>query len=269
MRNSNLQFYLTCRSGTSESKSLETISREITHRLDDCCSKPVVLSCRDQLCRELINQKPMYKTQQKCHNRICKKPACVKSRYVRTTKNYLPKVEQMKRPRFMTLTIKEVMDLDFKSKERVDYAFKLLIQYLKRGRFVRRYVKALEVEKRDSGWFFHLHIIFEGRYIHKPKLSRKWEQFTGGSYIVDISEIRDRIKVGSYVTKYISKGSILNLSVDQFMLIRKMQFFATGGKFIKNFKKETYRFEKIYCGICGLRYLYDQLETESEDNQIH
>lgn len=256
-----LSAYLTCHSkGITASTSLEHIELKVKNNLSTCCTRPVFLSCRDPLCRELSFEKPFYQTVSKCHNRICRKPACIKARVVRTRKKYIPKGRQLKQPRFMTLTLKSRMALCAESKVQVDYAFKMLMQYLKRGNFVTRYIKAVEVVRKGNLWQFHIHVIYEGRYIHKPRLSMRWKQYSGNSYIVDISQVKGRIPLIHYITKYITKGNDVDITLKQYMLIRKLRFFASGGRFEDGLPEPVY--DKLICPICKSRMTYDHFLTQ-------
>jgi hypothetical protein len=54
-------------------------------------------------------------------------------------------------------------------------------------------------------WNVHAHILTEGGYIKKDKLSKAWRKITGDSFIVHLALIKHASEVVSYVTKYVSK----------------------------------------------------------------
>ena len=139
---SNLKFYFPCRKGTSASLSLVAIKNSIQRKLDECCTKPVFLSCRDPICREITGTRDVlkYETTEKCGNRICQKDACVKSRISRTKRKYVERVKQMKTPRFITLTYAGHHELTFAVKKEIDRCFKALSQYLRRKNAIFCYV---------------------------------------------------------------------------------------------------------------------------------
>jgi hypothetical protein len=49
----------------------------------------------------------------------------------------------------------------------------------------------VQATNNGRGWHLHLHVIFDGCFIAKERLSRAWADITKGSYIVDIRAVRD------------------------------------------------------------------------------
>jgi len=266
-RPSNLKFYFSCHKGTSASLSFVAIKKNIQRKLDECCTKPVILSCRDPLCREITGTRDglVYKTTEKCGNRICQKDACVRSRISRTKRKYVEKVKQMKTPRFMTLTYAGHHELSFSVKNEIDGCWKTLSQYLRRKNAIFRYVKALELVQKEDGYYYHLHLIYDGKYIPFKKLQEKWLEYTKTTHRVSIERVKSRFKAVNYVTKYICKGSQIGLKINDFIKIRKMQFFSSYGKFDPI---TIDKLEILLCPICGGVYKYDFVETEEERKKI-
>ncbi len=92
-----------------------------------------------------------------------------------------------------------------------------------------------------------------------PILQEKWKKFTKTSHRVRIERVRSRIKIGYYVTKYITKGIDIVMNTIDYIKIRKMQFFSTMGL---DFSGKSEPYEKILCPHCGCKMTYDMALTD-------
>jgi hypothetical protein len=63
----------------------------------------------------------------------------------------------------------------------------------------------VKIAKDGRTWHPHIHIIAEGGFLNQSRLSDKWKEITGDSWIVDVRYVRDRGEVIRYVAKYASK----------------------------------------------------------------
>jgi hypothetical protein len=67
------------------------------------------------------------------------------------------------------------------------------------------YFVELTRNSKTHQWHPHLHILFEGRYIHQPNLKERWLQITGDSHIVDVRKIPNSGMAAAYMSKYAGK----------------------------------------------------------------
>lgn len=56
-------------------------------------------------------------------------------------------------------------------------------------------------------WHPHLHIISEGYYLDKARLSAAWHHATGDSFVADIRSLNSARDTAYYVAKYVTKGT--------------------------------------------------------------
>lgn len=232
---SNLQDYFTWLNGTSDSSSsteFPVYEQKIIKSLVECGKKVVNIPCDSCLGYKTIVQR--------CQNRLCTKPECLKYRQYRTLRRYEHKIKAMRYPRFVTLTLQGYHEkIDNGLISSINNPWKLLSQFYRRKGSITSYIKALEIKEneypvKEAGvWTYrhyytiHAHIIYDGRYILFEQLQNKWKGFTHGSWHVRIEKPRSRFKIRSYLMKYVSKGSELEMSISDYMAIRKAQFFSS------------------------------------------
>jgi hypothetical protein len=139
-----------------------------------------------------------------CHDRFCL--PCANGRSHTIARNVLSLIGT-KTVRFITLTLRaksEPLDLAL---SRLNAAFSRLRTRKLWRRGVTGGVAFLEVKRSENAnrWHVHLHILAEGSYIDKTRLSRAWHEITGDSFIVDIRLVKDLDIAARYITKYASK----------------------------------------------------------------
>lgn len=67
----------------------------------------------------------------------------------------------------------------------------------------------------DGCWHPHLHIVLDGEYTDWKRLSQKWEETTGDSFITDIRPVRDIEEVAEYVARYAAQPIPLDKVSDE------------------------------------------------------
>lgn len=142
---------------------------------------------------------------ERCQDRTC--GTCRKKDYYRLLGKYQPLVEQMpkNRLRLITLTLKNGPDLAERRQLLKTSISKLRRQQRYKDVFFGGIIVEEHVNKGETGWNSHAHLIIEGRYIDQKQLSADWALLTD-SPIVDIRAITDPITVLRYVLKYLTKS---------------------------------------------------------------
>lgn len=140
----------------------------------------------------------------RCRSRWCE--ACQNERRLIIRRNLQEKLPQG-RIRFLTLTVKSRTCLRT-CVDHLQSSFKKLRARPYYSKAMRGGIWFLEVTRRkDNGeWHPHYHILYQGEYIPKEKLSLDWHKITKDSFIVDIRSLKNREAAPAYVTKYASKA---------------------------------------------------------------
>lgn len=141
---------------------------------------------------------------EKCRDRWCR--ACATQRSRTVAANIVDHLAD-RQARFLTLTIKTT-DLTLRqSIQKLYSSFAKLRQTRLWRRRVTGGVATCEVKRTADGasWHPHLHVIIEGRYIHKPDLVREWYRITLDSFIIHIRPMDTVQGAAEYVTKYLRK----------------------------------------------------------------
>lgn len=115
---------------------------------------------------------------------------------------------QTLRWRHFVLTVKNGYDLG----ERLDHLIKSFRKLRNRRlwkstQYGGFYV--IEITEGESGWHPHLHIVSFGHYLPWRKLLYVWSQITKDSCHVNISSIRTGSNIAGYISKYITKATVL------------------------------------------------------------
>jgi hypothetical protein len=56
-----------------------------------------------------------------------------------------------------------------------------------------------QATNKGRGWHLHLHVVFDGKFIPKERVVRLWSEITGGSFIVDIADVKTPEKAIRYL----------------------------------------------------------------------
>ena len=145
-----------------------------------------------------------------CHNRHCK--ACSKSRSTLLVKNLQSKLgEATPAPhqfKFVTLTLRHT---DTPLADQIKRLYKSFAR-LRASKIWKGSQKGgaaiLEVKWKEETlkWHPHLHIIAEGGFMNRERLSAEWHRITKDSLHVHIQTIKTTRDVAYYVGKYVTKG---------------------------------------------------------------
>lgn len=122
--------------------------------------------------------------------------------------------------RLVTLAFKNIRKL---TREIVDLyldQFYALIRLLKARGYITAYCRVIHIKKIGLTWNFHIHIVFDGRYIPQKELVSLFKRVTKGeSYIVDIRRIGRYNNTKGYVANYLSRYLI------KMPLIKPMEYY--------------------------------------------
>jgi len=166
-----------------------------------------------------------------CKSRVC--PSCKSVRQFEVIEAYKDALMGLGRLRFITLTIKNVADLEAGIRK-IRSCFKKLRLYDKAKDMKKSKPLGLSLSYKflikgglygiespignDGLWNVHLHCLYTGSYIKQTKLADDWEKITGDSRVVWIEEVnqsqRDVADSIWYVVKYACKQSDALLASD-------------------------------------------------------
>lgn len=153
-----------------------------------------------------------------CRDRWCKPCAAQKSR---TIASNLADRLAGRVVRLITLTLRSS---DQPLSDQIDRLYRCFTN-LRRSRLWRTRVTGgaaffeVTVSATTGRWHPHLHIVCEGKFLAQKALSRKWEEVTGDSKIVDVRFVRDCRKAAAYVAKYVAKPFPSSIESDLSRLI--------------------------------------------------
>ena len=133
-----------------------------------------------------------------CGDRTC--PSCRKKWFGYHFGTILEIVSKWKAVYFMTLTLRNIPDREWSRGHvrdlranfgKLRHRFKTIL-----GGFY-----CVQTTNRGKGWHLHLHVLFDGSYIHQAALSKAWAEITSGSWIVGIELVQDRRKAVGYLLR--------------------------------------------------------------------
>lgn len=141
----------------------------------------------------------------RCKDRFCEPCARERARHIASCVGEFAKGREL---RLITLTLRKS---DRTLSGDVDFLYQSFVRLRRRklwSRGQRGGVYFVEIKRRrnDDGWHVHLHVLADGTYISKQKLSEAWHTITGGSFIVDVRYCHSGDDAARYVAKYAGKG---------------------------------------------------------------
>lgn len=240
LKNRPLSHTLTVETLGEASNNRERLSR--VRRIDRCGIDDVVF--RNETGYEV------YPTHCRC--RAC--PRCDKARRRRMQRQFDERIKLMKRPKFITLTLKQSDEELAVSVHRIKEAFRRMRSCIVWKSQVRGGFWVLEIKRNTEscGWNVHLHAIIDSAYLPQDWLSRTWLRYTGDSYIVDIRKATP--SKTRYMTKYVTKGSdvsaegeLLWLYYESLHRMRDVSTFGNQFGFSAEAASETSGL--LYCGV--------------------
>lgn len=137
-----------------------------------------------------------------CHLRWC--PICAQTRRMIIKKAVAKWLKEIKRPKFMTFTIKHSTEPLVDQIRRLYNAYRLFRQH----KFLRKKQRGgvwffqLKRSKKTGEWHPHLHVVVDMDYVNKVEIQDDWFLTTGDSFIVDIRAVKNPKKVSDYVARY-------------------------------------------------------------------
>jgi len=140
-----------------------------------------------------------------CRSRIC--PICAFYKALKLKRRLHDTIKRMRKPKLLTLTLKESNDpLDVQAR-RITKSFarlrrrKAFVEACKQGFWVLEYT----YRPANDTWHVHIHAVIDSHFIPQDMISRMWHEITGDSFIVDI-RIASPGHAG-YLAKYIAKNN--------------------------------------------------------------
>jgi hypothetical protein len=140
-----------------------------------------------------------------CHLRWC--PICSEAKRVQIKTAISSWIKTVKKPKFMTFTVKHSTEPLADQIRRLYKAYRLFRQH----KFLRKKQRGgvwffqIKRSSKSGEWHPHLHVIADMDYINKVDIQDDWFLTTGDSYVVDIRAIKDPGKVVDYVSRYAAK----------------------------------------------------------------
>ena len=136
------------------------------------------------------------KVRMSCGDRTC--PSCRRKWFGYHFRTLLTMVENWRVIRSLTLTVKNIPDAEF-SRYHVEEIRGYFTKLRKRFKEIEGGFYVVQATNMGQGWHLHLHIIFDGKYIPKQRVVNAWTEITGGSYIVDLANVRSPEKALRYL----------------------------------------------------------------------
>jgi hypothetical protein len=197
---------------------------DIKERLKNCCKEHIHIGCEPG-CSFIPVKK-------KCGIRIC--PVCSDYRFKRMYAKYMPLAFNFKSAFFLTLTLRGHRSLSRFQKRKLDHYLTVLMRRYrratkKRTALVNFYIRALEINKKRDGYYYHYHIIYDGKKIKKSELQKAWFDITGDSYIVHIDKIKEVDDVINYILKYVTKSSAIPIPIEDYKYFHNVRYIAVCG----------------------------------------
>lgn len=150
-----------------------------------------------------------------CHLRWC--PVCSSAKRMMIKSAVSVWLRTIKRPKFMTFTLKHSTEELPDQIKRLYKAYRLFRQHklLKKRQRGGVWFFQLKRSKKTSEWHPHLHVVLDMDYINKVEIQDEWLLVTGDSFVVDIRAIKNAGKVVDYVSKYCaSPCNLTNYTAD-------------------------------------------------------
>ena len=144
-----------------------------------------------------------------CRDRWC--PMCAAEKASFANKQTLAYLQGLRKPRFLTLTLKH-SELDLAEQlQFLQECFRKLRSRVYWKAKIKGGIWFLQVHRSESDglWHPHLHIVIDGYYVEQAVLSDLWKLVTYGSLVLDIRRIHDAESTAQYVSRYASRPARL------------------------------------------------------------
>jgi hypothetical protein len=188
----------------------------------------------------------------RCNLRVC--PGCSARLLKRQFAICSDLIRMMRHPRFLTLTVENTENIS----AAIAQGLKKLFYNFRRKKDINPLITGgiivTEVTHRGNGYHVHLHIIYDGAFMHWKRVMHAWEQVTGQEKVhIDIRDCRSTGQAISYLSGYLKKGGSF-LSLEHFTEYHKetkgTRYFQTFGSL---YKQETFEpsHKDLLCECCG------------------
>jgi hypothetical protein len=215
-------------------------------------------------CNSLLSQDGQELKTSYCKSRFCS--VCNAIKTANLINGYLPELQNMANPHFMTLTIKAVGGKQLKPAiDRMQKDFRaILLNFAKYKKLKIKAIRKLECNFNDEKKTFnpHFHLIIEGRD-NAELLRAAWLELNPRSNLkgqdIRPADMDSMVELFKYATKIITKGKIHIKAMDKiFSALRRKRVIQPIG--IKKFVDEDEREKVIYTGLTE-----DQTQWSWED----
>ena len=160
-----------------------------------------------------------------CKLRWC--PMCAKARMRHLTSEVTSWFENVKNPKFLTLTVQHNEE---PLHDQIEYLYDCFKNFRKR-KLVKDKIDGgvwffqIHKSKTDGLWHCHLHCVIDSGFIPQKKLSDLWLKCTLTSCVVDIRAVKRPEIIAEYVARYAARPSILGElePEDRIDLVRALQ----------------------------------------------
>lgn len=202
------------------------------------CGSPMIYECKG------CGSKVM--GSRSCDTRIC--PSCNRRRFKRLLKRYSSLLFKMKRPRLVTLSIKNPKFLFKDSFQELRRFWNLL----RRQKYYRARILggiySMEVTFTKNDWNLHMHVLYDGSYIPQKQLSEDWGELTG-SPVVDIRQAKKNTvcEIIGYSTKNVKLPNV-HAYAEYLHAVDTLKLFQSFGKF---YNYGSFESRLRVCAVCG------------------
>lgn len=141
----------------------------------------------------------------RCRDRLC--PLCNALRSDKAGERVQRIADGMRAPKFLTLTLRSTTEPLGVQIDNLLASFRRLRQRDAWKRHVRGGAATIEVTLNEKSglWHPHIHAIIDADFWTQANISDEWAEASGGSRVVDIRAIHDRVKGARYLCKYMAK----------------------------------------------------------------
>jgi hypothetical protein len=178
-------------------------------------------------------------------------------------KGYLESVEAIKRPKLLTLTLRNVPTLTRKYIRGLRKSFTKLMHRKWYKERVRGGLQTIEIVNKGNGWHVHMHVLLDAEYLPQKKIAKDWLEITGDSFMVDIREA-GTVKEGlKYCLKYLSKAPVLSGHEEEYReAVKGLRLVQPFGSLYGDL---VMRLPSVPCPECGsVRWIVWEFELEPE-----
>jgi len=178
-------------------------------------------------------------------------------------KGYLESIEAIKRPKLLTLTLRNVPTL---TREFIRGLRRSVTKLFHRKWYrerIRGGLQTIEIVNRGKGWHVHMHVLLDADYLPQKKIAKDWQEITNGSFMVDIREA-GTVKEGlKYCLKYLSKAPVLSAHEEEYRdVVKGLRLVQPFGSLYGDL---VMRLPSVPCPECGsVRWIVWEFELEPQ-----